>query len=562
MPTGLSLLSNSIHSNDSWGIAWESGGTSNDPGDTDGVPNYPVLDSVSESGEISGNLSAKVGTGYRVEFFSNRECDNSGHGEGENFLGFQTVTTDGSGAAAISFNAVGGLLAGHFITTTATGSGDSTSEFSKCLEVGFARDISPPDFSNIVVTEASGLQSGGTITAPFTPVFTWSGITDGSGLLQYLYYFNQCDDVFPTFISDTEGAAGNPLSPTVTLAPIQEGAYGCYELSLIAQDTAGNSSDLIPVFRFTCDKPKPTQADLTLIKTADQAEVPVGNNLVYRMTVTNYGPDGATGVTLNDPIPAGATYVTNNGGCEEAGGVLTCQFGPLGVGGTAVVDLVVTLTSPGTVKNTATVAADQTDPNPGNNTATEATTVTGGQLGSADLALIKTADQAEVPVGNNLVYRMTVTNHGPDGVTGVTLTDPIPAGATYVSNNGGCEEAGGVLTCQFGPLGVGSTAVVDLAVTATSPGTVTNTATVAADQADPNPANNTASRSTSVTEPPPAVPGDVNRDGKVDIEDLRILLASLGTRPPTDPNADVNGDGQVDILDMVEVARNFGRKST
>ena len=196
-------------------------------------------------------------------------------------------------------------------------------------------DQSPPDFSNIVVTEASGLQSGGTITAPFTPVFTWSGVTDESGLLQYLYYFNQCDAPFPTFIGDTEGAAGNPSSPTVTLAPIQDGAYGCYELSLIAQDTVGNSSDVISVFRFTYDNPQPAQADIALIKTADQAQVPVGSNIVYTMTMTNLGPDGATGVTLTDPIPAGTTYVSNNGGCGEANGVITCNLGALAVGGTA-----------------------------------------------------------------------------------------------------------------------------------------------------------------------------------------------------------------------------------
>ena len=51
--------------------------------------------------------------------------------------------------------------------------------------------------------------------------------------------------------------------------------------------------------------------------------------------------------------------------------------------------------------------------------------------------------------------------------------------------------------------------------------------------------------------------GDVNADGRVDREDLRVVAASLGTKPPADPRADVNGDGKVDIGDLVGVAKNF-----
>ena len=53
--------------------------------------------------------------------------------------------------------------------------------------------------------------------------------------------------------------------------------------------------------------------------------------------------------------------------------------------------------------------------------------------------------------------------------------------------------------------------------------------------------------------------GDVNADGRVNREDLRVVAANLGTKPPADYRADVNGDGRVDISDLVEVAKNFGR---
>ena len=52
--------------------------------------------------------------------------------------------------------------------------------------------------------------------------------------------------------------------------------------------------------------------------------------------------------------------------------------------------------------------------------------------------------------------------------------------------------------------------------------------------------------------------GDVNGDGKVDSEDLEIVVAALGTSPPSDPRADVNGDNVVDIYDLAEVAQSLG----
>ena len=48
---------------------------------------------------------------------------------------------------------------------------------------------------------------------------------------------------------------------------------------------------------------------------------------------------------------------------------------------------------------------------------------------------------------------------------------------------------------------------------------------------------------------------DVNRDGKVDVEDLVLVAATIGTTPPdgTIPNTDVNGDGVVNSDDLTSV---------
>src|SRR5215203_2343380 len=44
-------------------------------------------------------------------------------------------------------------------------------------------------------------------------------------------------------------------------------------------------------------------ADLALTKVADQKNVRIGENITYTITLTNLGPDTATGVVFGDPVP-------------------------------------------------------------------------------------------------------------------------------------------------------------------------------------------------------------------------------------------------------------------
>jgi hypothetical protein len=57
----------------------------------------------------------------------------------------------------------------------------------------------------------------------------------------------------------------------------------------------------------------------------------------------------------------------------------------------------------------------------------------------------------------------------------------------------------------------------------------------------------------------PAIPGDANKDGKVDVSDLGILAANYGvTSGATWSTGDFNGDGKVDVSDLGILAANYG----
>ena len=144
--TGNTILSNSIFSNAGVGIDLTpvAGVTANDNCDTDSGPNnlqnFPVLTSAVAgvvNTTIQGTLNSIPSTTFRIEFFANASCDNSGNGEGQTFLGFTNTTTDASCNANFSFSVPNASMTGPIITATATDPGNNTSEFSACRTVLF-----------------------------------------------------------------------------------------------------------------------------------------------------------------------------------------------------------------------------------------------------------------------------------------------------------------------------------------------------------------------------------------------------------------------------------------
>ena len=108
-----------------------------------------------------------------------------------------------------------------------------------------------------------------------------------------------------------------------------------------------------------------------------------------------------------------------------------------------------------------------------------------------DLAITKTGP-ALVTEGNNVVYSLTATNNGPTIATGVTVSDPVPAGSTFVSAGLGCVHAAGLVTCTAGTLNPGQSVTFTFTVRAGSGDFLVNIATIDGDQPDPDLTNNVA----------------------------------------------------------------------
>lgn len=134
------ITENSTFKNGSLGIDLDANGlTANDLNDADSganrLLNFPVLTSASISNgqiSISGTLNSTANSNFMIHFYANSDCDPSGHGEGQTFLGSIPVTTQGNNAI---FTATFQVNSAKTVTATATDSALSTSEFSQCKQV-------------------------------------------------------------------------------------------------------------------------------------------------------------------------------------------------------------------------------------------------------------------------------------------------------------------------------------------------------------------------------------------------------------------------------------------
>jgi CSLREA domain-containing protein len=163
----VSIRGNSIHSNET-GIDLVGSANNNQAA--------PVLVSaVNGSTHIVGALDSSPGA-FRIEFFANSECDGSGFGEGETYLGFAALTTDGAGHASIDVTLPGTAAAGEVITATATDADENTSEFSNCVTVTGAATPTPTPTPS--ATPIPTLPSD-TPTESATPTATAAPLTQG-----------------------------------------------------------------------------------------------------------------------------------------------------------------------------------------------------------------------------------------------------------------------------------------------------------------------------------------------------------------------------------------------
>jgi uncharacterized repeat protein (TIGR01451 family) len=240
-------------------------------------------------------------------------------------------------------------------------------------------------------------------------------------------------------------------------------------------------------------------ADLILTALTPSAKLSAGADFVTVITVSNRGPNTAN-VQLVDPLPALVSFASassTRGSCSFTNGIVLCDLLALAPGETAMATVTARTSASGSITNTISVIGSVGDINPANNSATNVVLI----VPAADLTLHAVARPDPLWLGENLVYTLTVTNRGPNAAGTVLLTNQLPPGVTYLATTwtqGACSRLGSEISCNLGPLSAGAFATVTVSIRPVAPGFISNTAQVASELADANPANNQATLTTRV----------------------------------------------------------------
>ncbi len=394
------------------------------------------------------------------------------------------------------------------------------------------QDLLPPGFSKISYINRGGILKGNKIT--------WKGQWIGKGETQVFKFratVNSPKCVADEYKNIAQIIKSNRPDPDST--PNNDDG-----------DQSEDDEDSVVVIPNTdiCDT---NNADLSLQKTVDNKTPNIGDVVTFKIKVKNDGPSGAD-YHLEDVVPSGfsnITGITRNGAL--AGNTITWKRQWIDKGEIQVFKFHTTVNSPKCVaseyKNVAQIIkSNRPDPDstPNNDDGDQSeddedsaavipnTNIC--DIGTSDLSLNKTVNNATPNVGDTVTFSIVVSNAGPDAATNVGVSDIVPVGYSNISNvsNGGSVN-GNNISWNVASIASGASVALSFSAEVLAPTGVAdeykNTAQVSAsDQSDPDstPNNDDGDQSEDDEDSASVIPG-----GSAGVADL-MLTKSVDNATP------------------------------
>lgn len=219
--------------------------------------------------------------------------------------------------------------------------------------------------------------------------------------------------------------------------------------------TDNEQSDIDPII---------SAPDLTVTIDDGQVQVLNGQSLTYSLPYANVGNADASGSTLVVTVPVGLTPTDYGGGTwDPIARTITWSLGTLAPDATGALSFIATVdagVAPETILTPTAVISDDgmhgTDQNLSNNTASDSDRVV------RPLVSLSKSMSGPARLGSPVTVTLAYQNTSSVTAVGLTLTDPLPVGTSYVSCAGGttCGESGGIVTWAIGDVLAGGSGTV------------------------------------------------------------------------------------------------------
>ncbi|HEX4480398.1 MAG TPA: hypothetical protein VH082_06285 [Rudaea sp.] len=307
----------------------------------------------------------------------------------------------------------------------------------------------------------------------------------------------------PTASTTCGGGTVVATGGTVTLSSGSVAAGGTCSITVPVTATATNTyTNTIPPNSLTdtqnVTNTTPATANLTvtapvgITKAFSPTSIPSGGTSTLTITIPNTatGSVALSGMMLTDTLPSGVTVASTPtasttcgaGTVAASGGTVTLSGGSVAAGGTCSITVPVTATATNTYTNTIPANALTDTQNVTNTAPTTADlTIT------APLGITKAFSPTSISSGNTSTLTITIpnTDSGAIALSGMALSDQLPAGVTVASTpNASTTCGGGTVTAtggdttvalSGGSLAADASCTIVVSVTGTASGMYTNT---------------------------------------------------------------------------------------
>ena len=229
-------------------------------------------------------------------------------------------------------------------------------------------------------------------------------------------------------------------------------------------------------------------SDLAIVKQVNVSQANFNDLVRWKLSVSNNGPDVATGVVVTDVLPDGFVYVDSvleKGSYSD--GVI--NIGRLAVGERVILEIICKVENTGRFVNIANVTGNEFDYDLSNNRANASVLINP----ACDMEVEKTVNESNPNYRDNVAWSIVVRNNGPDVAHDVIVNDVLPGSLIWISDdsNGKYNPRTGIWT--IAQLNRGVEIRLNIVAMVNGTGITQNNVSVTAREFDHDLSNNNAS---------------------------------------------------------------------